>query len=163
MCRHIYHHLEPITDEWTKVIEGIQSLRQRSVAADQERKALIEKESSLNEVCQKHLIQIQSITAKHTNTERELNEAKDYCVILAQQCHLAEEKVRCAETEYQKLKVALQEAEKERDNLTLQLANEAREVENLIVEKERADLEKESAQDELVELKEQLELKDRSI
>ena len=37
-------------------------------------------------------------------------------------------------------------------------------AENLLkIEKERADLEKESAQDELAELKEQLELKDRSI
>ena len=61
------------------------------------------------------------------------------------------------------LQVALQEAEKERDNLTLQLASEAREVENLRNEKERAELEKGSAKDELVELKEQLELKDRSI
>ena len=75
--------------------------------ADQERTALKEKETSFNEICQKQLIQIQSITVKQANTERELNEAKDYCVSLAQQCHSAEEKVRRAETKYQNLKIAL--------------------------------------------------------
>ena len=76
---------------------------------------------------------------------------------------MAEERVRSAETEYQKLQAALQEAEKERDNLTLQLANEVREVETLRNEKERVEMEKESVQDEIVELKDQIELKDRSI
>ena len=62
-----------------------------------------------------------------------------------------------------KIEKELKEVQGERDSLILDLANESKETEALRDEKNNAEASLDAIQDELTEMKEQLELKDRTI